>query len=606
MRLKSTLSLALAALCVGAQLTPIAAAQTRRSARGNPQAAAEARRKAAEAETQHQAEEEAKRKQAEEEEAAKRKAAEEEAKAKQLAEDARRAEEERQRAEAEARRRQEIAVQFKKIQLLTEDNKSDEAQAMLDAVLKANEQDAEVSYQASAAYIGLGNYLAAEYHIKQAISLAPGPALKNTYELQLVEFNYKREKLKKELLESVSSLIEEVNYVDAAKTLQGMDKIMAYDQDGYIMRAGLTGVFRDYESALKLYNRVLEDKTLTPETRARVESLRDYCAAKVTAAAGGTMMAAHICHFCRASIPAKAAYCPVCLAFQHHVAQLKSKDRTTTFEWGNGRIESVSFLYRKTHKAGNFFRAAAGVMSAAGGTPTEVMQRDDDTATRDFKFLYNALVPSSVAFSSSAEVGGSSTEMVQKVGESGTATEASRTAATREKKMLSDTLIYASNPNVDASFAMLAFNQNVFRGFASNDYFSYLFWNEPHIFVLYYDKDQRVTKAVDSYTYGDTTVAGYRVVKDRKPFTGPNRLDPLSDPYIVHFQYNDEGLLSSIIYNVNEKQVYRRDITYGPSGIASEQEIYQDGKIARTTTYAWVGDKLVSAKTQDGIIITFQ
>ena len=498
----------------------------------------------------------------------------------------------------EAQRKQEIAIRFKKISLLIEDQQTQAALSSLESILQSFPKEPDAHFRACQALISLGDYVAAESQLNQALALATDSQARNEYQLALVELNHKREKQARQMLDRVSHLIAEVNYSEAAQALGQMDKIITYDQQGYMLRAGLLGVYRRYEEALKAYNRVLADPSITPTLKSEAELLRDYCANQVTTAELRTE-GGRICHFCHAPLTAKAAYCPVCLTFQPQTTTIKGKHITTSFEWKDRHLQDVSYRYYDGHDGGNAFRSILGGLAAgSGGGAVPVTIQDADDITRRFGFKYEGAIPQGVSFESKAEVGGSTTFIAQSVGGVATTTKNSREQATNEATQLNDTLVYASHPKIDATFALLAFKQNIYRGFAANWRFDPFGWEEPHIFALYYDQDRRLNKAVECYTYaGETNAAGHLVVKSRKPFTGANHTDPLQDRDFYTFTYNNEGLLSEITNTYNGKEVYRRQILYAPQGIIEERE-YREGKLTGTTKYNWKAGKLVSAKKE--------
>ncbi len=496
---------------------------------------------------------------------------------------------------AQESHRKSLDEQFKKIGQLIQVGKSAEAAAELDAILKANPSDEYANGGAGDLFIQLGDLVAAEHHLKFALRLARDPNARAAYEAKLEEANSQREKQVKELLDKVSRLVDEMNYAEAAKTIQGADRLALNNPQIDALRGDLLGVYRNYEDAVKIYSRLLEDHALDTAQRAQVTDLRDYCAEHAIASSTAHARAKR-CHFCKARLLPKAAYCHVCLSFQHQFDSLKAKGATTSFYYDDTGLRDVSYSYYNMHNAGNAFRSILGGLASAGGNPVSVEIRDTDQVNRHFTFAYDQKAPQSVEFKSSATIGGSTTSVVQSVGGITTTSKESREEATAQAFSLNERLVYANHPQIDAVFALKAFGQNVYRGFAGNWKFGPFSWEEPHIFVLYYDKDQRVSKAVDSYRYGEANAAGHRVVTSRKPFTGPNRIDPLSDPQVYSFKYNEEGLVTTLTLTTGGKESYRREILYGTQGIVEEREHWPDSKKPKLTKYVWNGAKLVSAK----------
>jgi hypothetical protein len=400
-----------------------------------------------------------------------------------------------------------------------------------------------------------------------------------------------------ELLNKVESLIDSMNYTEAARALQDLDQSMGYNRRAYLLRGGLLGSFRKYEEAIPVYKRLLEDQSLDQTTRDELKSLLDYCVAKLTADPQIQANGTHRCHFCKAVLSPKSAYCPVCLAFQPQIALWKAGKATTTFNYDENELRSVNYRFYESHDGGNAFRSIMGGLAAGTGTTASVAILDPEEITRDFSFNYDNAIPQTVEFSSEAHIGGQTTMTAQSIGGVAVTNKQARESATSEAFEMNDLLVYANSPAVDATFLRMAFKQNVYRGFASSWNFSPYWWEEPHVFVLYYDKDMRVVKAVDSYLYGKPTNAGHRVVTGRKPFTGPQRTDPLNDVDIFTFDYNEEGLLSTIRNVYKGQEFYRRDITYGPQGIVKELEFFQNNKKPKVTKYEWRGNHLVTAKS---------
>ena len=423
------------------------------------------------------------------------------------------------------------------------------------------------------------------------------PALLHAQTGEQQSTDAQRERSIEASLDKVEALVHSMKYAEAADALGGMDQSRGYNRRGYLLRGGLLGSFRKYEQAAEVYKRVLEDTSLDQATREQVTALLDYCVAKVTAGSHAHSSATHRCHFCKANLSPKSAYCPVCVAFQPQIAVMKVGKASTTFYYDENGLRSVNYRYYNSHDAGNTFRAIMGGLAAGTGTATSVAIRDPEEITRDFRFNYDNSIPQSVDFSSESSIGGQTTMTAQSIGGVAVTNKEARERATTEAFEMNDLLVYANSTGVDAAFLQLAFKQNVYRGFASSWNFSPYWWEEPHVFVLYYDKDMRVVKAVDSYLYGERTNAGHRVVTGRKPFTGPQRVDPLSDGDVFTFEYNDEGLLSTIRNAYNGQEVYRREIAYGPQGIVAEREFYQNTKKPKVTKYEWKSGRLVAAKS---------
>ena len=114
------------------------------------------------------------------------------------------------------------------------------------------------------------------------------------------------------------------------------------------------------------------------------------------------------------------------------------------------------------------------------------------------------------------------------------------------------------------------------------------------MYVFYYDRESRITKAVQCYEYKRGSVAGHQIINTRRQFTGADRKDPLSQPDLALIEYNSEGLVKTIKLLYNEKETYRREITYGPQGILAENEIV-NGKAVAKWEYKWKAGRLIEA-----------
>ena len=493
----------------------------------------------------------------------------------------------------ERKRKEQIGLAFKRISLLINDRKTQEAIDALHEIIKSHPRNADVHYRAYETFVLVGDFVAAEFHLNKASDLCTDAKVKSERQLQFIELNYNREKAAKELLDLVSTHIDQVNYPEAVNALEAMDKISLYHQKGYIMRGGLLGVYRRYEEAVKIYNRVLEDMTLDQQTRRETEELRDYCVSKIVNHPRPAEGARH-CHFCGAAQYKNAAYCHMCLMFQHPIATVTWKNSVTSFNWQGQRLSAVRYNFKKTHKARNFFAGLAAVGAAVGnqGTAVEYSQQDPEYITRNFTFKFNETGPAGVDFNSSADGGTiqtyqavaySSGSDVQVIGESGGVSGAFT---------FEDKFIYPNMPYLDPTFALLAFKRNIHRGFAPNNTFDPTLWNEPHLYVFYYDRDSRITKAVQCYEYKGKSVAGHAVIGGRRQFTGANSQDPLSQADLTLVEYNNEGLVKAIKLLFNERETYRREMIYGPQGIIAENEIV-NGKVIAKWEYKWKGERLL-------------
>lgn len=595
MRFKMSVSFLIIFLITGS-FTPVLA-QTRRPVRksqkqtvGKPSAAAE---------KQAQADKIAK----EAEEAAKQ--AEQTAKE---AEEAARAAEEIARRQTEEEEKARIIVQQKRqkiidkaqqINWLVQNKQTQQAGRDIDAFIQMYPKDDFANSLASDLYISLGDYVAAEYHLKQAADLTQDAAQRANYMQKLNDLGVQRETLINEWLKTANQQLDEMDYTAALNLLPGVDKLVLYHPKVSYIRGTLSGMYRKYENAVKIFNRMLEDPALDSETKTKVTMLRDYSLEKATAAPNTHAADDKVCRVCKAHISTKTAYCPVCLSFQPKIAQLKSKHATTSFNYeSNGNLTSVDYAYYDDHTGSNTFGAILGGIAAGTGGSGEVTYRDPDDIKRNFKFEYEDGVLQKVGFESEAVVGGSTQYLAQSVGGVATTTKTDRQSANMAAFSQNETLVYANNPKIDAEFTMKALGQNVYRGFTATENFTPFWWSEPHILVFYYDKDLRVTKAVDAYDYSsEANAAGHRVVTGRKSFTGANRVDPLSTPSIFTINYNSEGLISSIVFTYQGKETYRREIVYGVPGIMEEREFWGgSNKNATVTKYKWNGNQLFSAK----------
>jgi tetratricopeptide (TPR) repeat protein len=500
---------------------------------------------------------------------------------------------------AERKRKEEIALAFKKINLFVGDGKVAEALAGLDKLVKDYPKDSDVRYSAYEVLVATGDYVTAEAQLNKAVELCTDTNVKHERELKFVELNFTREKLLDELVASVSKSISEVDFAAALKSLEGMDKISLYHQGGYIARAGILGVSRQYPEAVNVYKRVLEDPKVTQETRQRIDRLREYCAGKMAAAAPA--QAAGRCHFCAAPVGPKEAYCHVCLMFQHPIATVSTKNAVTTFTWDGPRLSGVSYDFKQTHKAHNFFSTFGAAVAAASaqGASVDYTLHSAETVNRKFDFLYNQGQPAGISFSSAAD--GGNIETYRAVAYGAGASDVSKVDETGAKTggfSFDDSFVYPNFPAMDPAFATMAFRRNIHRGFASNFAFIPGLWSEPHLYVLYYDDDSRVTKAVDSYVYDEAqSAAQHFVIKERKPFIGPNAVDPLQDAVITIIVYNDQGLVATLKRLQNDKEFYRREIVYGPDGILGEREYY-GAQLAAEWKYKWKQGKLLECSVE--------
>ena len=506
----------------------------------------------------------------------------------------------REQAEA-TQRRQELAVRFKKLSLMASDGKSQEVGQALDALLAAYKDDPEIHFMAHEVYVSLGDFVAAEYHLKKSVELSSDARTKNERELKFLELNHQREKAADMLIANVDKYIADMNYPEAAKAIKNMDNIVLYHQHGWVQRGGLLGLYRQYEEAAKTYNQVLQDTHLSPALRTEVTALRDYCVKQVTDSSS-THPGMKRCHFCHAEIPDKAAYCHKCMAFQYPIGLVRWKNTRVNFNWANGRVESVNYHYENRHTGSNFLSVLSGVANAAAvgagstpGGPVGMSLKEAELVDRNFSFKYEDGVPQGVRFNSSANGGEVTTMELQGATTSDPVWVINEKGGGKAAFKVDDILIYPNNPKVDSIFGQMAFKQNLTRGFAPNWNFDPTMWSEPHIFVMYYDDAERVTRAVDALTYSDQpNAAGHSVADGRKQFTGPDSKNPLNDPVYRQITYNPEGLVSSIIAINDGKETYRRDITYSADGIVQEKEI-ANGKVVAVWNYHWKGGKLVDA-----------
>lgn len=506
----------------------------------------------------------------------------------------------------EAQLRQGLAVQFKKLMLMAKDGRVNEVQAELETILTARSEDPEVYYMAHEVLTNLGNFVIAESYLNKSTELTKDAKTKNERSLQLIEFNYKRERAAEGLVASVEGIVNQMKYAEAEKALGGMGNITVYNQKGYILRGGIAGLYRRYDQAAKDYERVLQDASLPAAARAKVENLRDYCQKRI-ADGHARRLATKSCHFCHAELAGRAAYCHQCLAFQYPVNFVQEENARANFSWSGGLVTGV------TYQAQNFKRKDLQVVSesvgvvgrpATSASPKSAanvasLQQEVKSASRNFQLKYEQRVPVAVDFRSSADgtLSGQITTSYVSPGEQAWA--AAELDSSKEVFKLEDLLMYPSALKVDPLFAQIAFGHYLTRGFAPNWNFDPYVWQEPHVFVFSYDEKSRVTRAVDCYVYSDeATTAGHIMAKSRKPFNGPDWKDPFGDNFARSFDYNDEGLMSAIRATYKGREYYRREIGYGPDGIMQERE-FMDGTLTALRSYKWKKGALLTAKVDN-------
>lgn len=492
----------------------------------------------------------------------------------------------------EAARRQAITVRLKKMSLLVEDGNSKQALADVDALLKEHPRDGFVHAGVHAVYAQAGDFVAAEFHLKTALGMATDQATRNSAELSLVELNHRREKKAADVTLTAQQHIQNGKYAEAVSALANLDKITVYHRAAYMARAGLLGVYRKYEEAVKVYNRLLQDRGLDAG-RKEVEALRDYCIRQVTARMAAPKDA-HYCPFCGARQIKGAAYCHVCLMFQQPVAEIKAKKERTVYRYVDGRLDGVQYRWEDGHGASNAFAGIlGGVTAAAAKTAVDVKFKNSDLVFRDFSFTYEGDTPESVSFRSSAT--GGEVETFRTDGASGLSYKTGVEGGRDEAASLKDVFVYPTHRIIDPVFAARAFSQNIHRGFAPNVAFNPFRWLQPSLFAMIYDEQGRVTRAVDVYEYGAQTSAGHREVTGRKNFTGEGGRDPLQEPNYIEIAYNPQGLVAMLRRLSGGKELWRRDLGYGPNGLTSER-VTAGGKVTERTSYKWSGTTLQSAE----------
>lgn len=492
----------------------------------------------------------------------------------------------------EAARRQAINVRLKKMALLIEDGKSAQALGDVEALLKEYPKDGFVQAGAHTIYAQAGDFVAAEYHLKAALDLAADQESKNAAELQLVELNHRREKRAEDVAADADTKIRNGKYAEAVASLRDLDKITLYHRAAYITRAGLLGIYRKYEEAVKVYTRILQDPRVDAE-RKRVEQLRDYCIRQVTAKLAAPKDA-HYCPFCGARQVPGAAYCHVCLSFQHPVAEISGKKERSTFTYAQGRLSKVRYAWENGHGVSNAFAGImGGIAAGASKSAVDVSYRNSEQVFRAFAFRYDGNTPESVSFSSSAS--GGEVETFRLDGATTLSYKTREEGGRDESASLQDIFVYPTHPVIDPVFAGRAFGQSIHRGFAPNVDFDPFVWSQPSLFVLIYDDQGRLTRAVDAYEYGGGTSAGHLQVKGRKNFTGAGARDPLQEPSYIEVTYNPQGLIASLRRMSGDRDVWKRELTYGPAGITAERTTAQR-RVVGETSYKWEGTLLVSAE----------